>query len=189
MSKNLTVASTRDRILKTAGSLFYQHGYRAIGIDRIIAEADVAKGSFYHHFKSKDELMVAWIERADRLGLAWEKAAVDQRVDPLMAVVEAVVARAGEASCKGCTFQVGVAEFAEKDHIVHIAARSVKDRMLKRYAAYARQQGLAQPTVIARQIFLLVEGIWAASRMYGVDAPHKAAISAAKALMAAASKT
>jgi AcrR family transcriptional regulator len=168
--------------------MFYQHGYRAVGIDRIIAEAEVAKGSFYHHFTSKDDLMIAWIEWAEALGLAREIAVTDNRDDPLMAVVETVVARASEDSCKGCTFQVSVAEFPEKDHPVHAASRAVKDKTLKRYSVYARRQGLARPNTVARQIYLLVEGIWAASRMYGTDAPHKAAISAAKAMMAAASK-
>jgi AcrR family transcriptional regulator len=175
----------KDRILKTAGRLFYDHGYRAIGIDRIIAESDVAKASFYNHFPSKDDLIVAWISQAEHFGLAMEEAAVAGRSDPLMALVETVVARARETSCRGCTFQVGAAEFADPDHPAHVSARRVKDATLVRYAAYARQQGIGEAERVARQIFLLVEGIWASVRMYGVDAPIDDALAAARRIMAA----
>ena len=50
----------RERILETAANLFYANGYRAVGIDRIIAESGVAKMSFYRHFPSKDDLIAAY---------------------------------------------------------------------------------------------------------------------------------
>jgi AcrR family transcriptional regulator len=49
--------SARDRILAVAGRLFYRDGYRAIGVDRVIGEAEVAKATFYKHFPSKDDLI------------------------------------------------------------------------------------------------------------------------------------
>ncbi len=54
--------ATRRRILEAANTLFYLHGYNATGLDRIIREAGVAKGNFYHHFKSKEALAVAVLE-------------------------------------------------------------------------------------------------------------------------------
>jgi AcrR family transcriptional regulator len=48
--------STRDRIIATACDLFYRQGYRATGINQIIAESGVAKASFYDHFPSKEDL-------------------------------------------------------------------------------------------------------------------------------------
>jgi TetR/AcrR family transcriptional repressor of nem operon len=54
--------ATREKILRAANELFYQHGYNGTGLDRIIAEAGVAKGSFYHHFKSKEGLATAVVE-------------------------------------------------------------------------------------------------------------------------------
>lgn len=52
----------QERILHTAYRLFYQNGYRATGINQIIEEAKVAKASFYHHFKSKEDLAIAYLE-------------------------------------------------------------------------------------------------------------------------------
>ena len=53
----------RDHLLETAFRLFYRDGYHAVGIDTILAEAGLAKMTLYHHFKSKEELIVAALER------------------------------------------------------------------------------------------------------------------------------
>ncbi|MFC5744913.1 TetR/AcrR family transcriptional regulator [Actinomadura rugatobispora] len=55
----------RDRILRTATDLFYTYGIRGVGIDRIIAESGVAKATLYAHFRSKDELVLAYLRQAD----------------------------------------------------------------------------------------------------------------------------
>ena len=57
--------AARDRILDTAFSLFYARGIRAVGVDLIIAESDVAKATFYKHFPSKDDLVVAYLDKVD----------------------------------------------------------------------------------------------------------------------------
>lgn len=63
--------ATRERILRAAEGLFHRHGYHATGLDRIIAEAGVTKGNFYYHFKSKEALAIASIERHfDQMGVA-----------------------------------------------------------------------------------------------------------------------
>lgn len=55
-----------DRLLDTATTLFDRDGIRAVGIERLIAEADVARASLYQAFGSKDGLVVAYVERTDR---------------------------------------------------------------------------------------------------------------------------
>src|SRR5688500_17714868 len=61
----------RERLLATAIELFYRHGFGAVGVDRVIAEAGVTKTTFYKHFEGKDDLMVAAVKRRDE----WESAA------------------------------------------------------------------------------------------------------------------
>ncbi len=58
-----TQLCVRDRLLDAADRLFYQEGVQAVGIDRVLAEAGAAKASLYAHFRSKDELIAAYIER------------------------------------------------------------------------------------------------------------------------------
>ena len=58
-------AQTREHVLAVANDLFYWHGIRATGVDRVAAEAGVAPTTLYRLFASKDDLIAAYIERAD----------------------------------------------------------------------------------------------------------------------------
>src|SRR5947209_4561154 len=55
------MSTARARVLDTATRLFYAEGIHTVGIDRVIADAAVAKATFYHHFKSKEELVLAYL--------------------------------------------------------------------------------------------------------------------------------
>jgi AcrR family transcriptional regulator len=159
----------RERILRTAGPLFYREGFRAVGVDRVIAEAGVAKATFYKHFPSKDDLIVAWVERAEGLSdSAFSGAAGDE---PMTAYAETVIALAEEDTCMGCTFQGTAAEFADPAHPGHAAALAVKRRVLAELERRATLQGLARPKAAAERVFLFLEGVWAAVRMFGSEAP------------------
>ena len=77
--------SARDKLLKAAGELFYDHGITATGVDAVITRAGVAKMSLYNNFKSKSELIAAYIDarhqewldlfarRSDNLSNGWER--------------------------------------------------------------------------------------------------------------------
>src|SRR5262245_61425521 len=70
--------SKREELIDTALRLFSRHGYRATGIDTILAEAGVAKMTLYHHFKSKDELIVAALKKRDAEWRTWFVRRVDE---------------------------------------------------------------------------------------------------------------
>ena len=175
------LATPRDRILSVAGRLFYQNGYRAIGVDRVIAEADVAKATFYRHFPSKDALIVAWIERAEAVSL--KSAAPISGPCPLTDHALAMIALAKRPACMGCTYQATASEFGGLDHPAHLAALSVKRRVLHDLEARAAAQGLTPPRQAAEAVFLVLEGIWAARRMFGPDAPLDNSARAVQALI------
>ena len=169
----IPVLNARDRILSVAGPLFYREGYRAIGVDRVIAEADVAKATFYRHFPSKDDLIVAWLNRAEG-GMAAHMPANDTGA-ALTDFITQTMAIARRATCMGCTFQGSAAEFGPALHPVHQAARAVKDRSLADLEVRARAEGLTNPAEVAAEVFLVIEGLWASTRMFGPDAPFVAA--------------
>src|SRR3979490_2401240 len=72
--------NARERILTTAYRLFGWHGLQRVGVDRVIEEAGVAKSTLYRHFRSKDELLVAVLERRDML---WTQGWLRSRVEQL----------------------------------------------------------------------------------------------------------
>src|SRR6478609_6869160 len=71
-------SEARQRILETADRLFYQEGVRAVGIDRIIAEAEVAKMSLYNHFPSKDDLILAVLKYREENVLEFFRSAMER---------------------------------------------------------------------------------------------------------------
>ncbi|CAI8837939.1 TetR/AcrR family transcriptional regulator [Methylocaldum szegediense] len=110
--------SARDRILETAQRLFYRYGIRAAGVDRIIAESGVAKMSFYRHFPSKKDLVVAFLERRHRFWMDWFTRRVQElaenRTSPGLAVLaDALQEWFSEPDFRGCAFINTVAELSE----------------------------------------------------------------------------
>jgi AcrR family transcriptional regulator len=173
--------SARDRIVDVAGKLFYREGYRAIGVDRVIAEAGVAKATFYRHFPSKDDLIVAWIGQAEAQSTA--AFPPEDSPQPLTAFAEAMIDIATNHWCLGCTYQGSAAEFGDPAHPAHVAARGVKLRVIESLQRRAGTQGLPDPQAAAERVFLLLEGVWAAVRMFGPQAPLGQAKSALRLLI------
>ena len=105
--------SARDRILLTAHALFYREGIRATGIDRVIAESGVTKVTFYRHFRSKNDLVVAYLDYRHALWMAWFEEALsrhgaDQR--GIAALVPALAEWLRDDQYRGCAFINGVGE-------------------------------------------------------------------------------
>jgi AcrR family transcriptional regulator len=162
--------STRERILDTAGELFYRDGYHAVGIDTIIARSGVAKMTLYRHFASKDDLIAAYLERSNAEFMAWLEGAIAMVDDPrakLVVAFDAVGKLATSTQCLGCTFQGAASEFPELDHPGHRVALEHKRAVLERFAALAREARLQDPDGLAGQLLMLMDGAWVAARMFG----------------------
>ena len=70
--------SKRDKIVDTALELFYEHGFHATGIEKVLSGADVARMTLYNHFKSKEELIVAVLRQRDENFRDWVVRYVEQ---------------------------------------------------------------------------------------------------------------
>ena len=176
----------RERILEAATRLFLRDGFRAVGVDTIIAEAGVAKMTLYAHFSSKDELIVAYLERANEQFWHWLEAAiagVDDPQDSLVAMFDAVGRLANSPQCLGCTFQGTAAEFPDPDHPGHRVARAHKQAVLARLHTLAEEANLRAPEALADQLLLLMDGAWVAARMFGPGNPSAQVTAAATALI------
>lgn len=162
----------RQRILETAERLFFRNGFRAVGIDTIIAEAGVAKMSLYRHFPSKDDLIVAYLEGDRRQFWEWLDNATAHTEDPaeqLVAIFAATERLVATPQCLGCTHQSATAEFPDPDHPAHQLSVAHKVAIRDRFADLALQANLREPEQLAYQLQFLMEGALVTARMFGPD--------------------
>jgi AcrR family transcriptional regulator len=156
-------ADARTRVLETAYSLFSRHGIQRIGIDRIIAEAGVAKMTLYRHFPSKDELVLAFLElREQRWTLDWLAKEIDRRSrDPLERLLASFDALDGwfqTPDFESCAFMRTLFEVPEQSDPLHDAAVRHLDTVKSVLTANAERAGLADPADVAVQLQILMMG-------------------------------
>jgi len=184
-------AQTREHVLEVAHELFYWNGIRATGIDRVAADADVAPTTLYRLFASKDDLIGAYVERADRLYREWfDAAARTGGADPrrqILAVFDALTEQVQPGQCRGCPFLMALAEFPDPAHPAHRNAVAVKAWVRTRFGDFAAALGppaSPRPDALADQLALVMEGVYASVQALGVDGPARRARAFAEALLA-----
>ncbi|MGO8917237.1 MAG: TetR/AcrR family transcriptional regulator [Stellaceae bacterium] len=182
--------SARERLLEAAGELFYHQGIRSVGVDEIVAKADVAKMSLYRSFLSKDELAAAYLEANDAWYWAWWDGIVARHPgDPrqqLRALFRGLAKRATRAGWRGCPFTNAATEFPEPGHPARKVAEQHKHELRRRLLDLARAVGSRRPAQLADQLVLLFEGAYASAQTFGAEGPAAAVVEAADALVAAA---
>jgi len=182
----------RQRILDTASALFYHRGVRAVGVDLVVADSGVAKTSLYRHFRTKDDLIVAFLEREDmEFWAQWDEVSARHAGDPageIEAHMRWIGKRLARANYRGCP-QINVAaEFAEADHPAREVARRHMQAMRKRLAELARGLGAARPNDLAAQLGVLVNGAFVSASMLTPDEATRVLVASARALLASASR-
>lgn len=167
-------ASARERILETALRLFYAHGTRAVGIDRIIAESAVAKMSFYNHFPSKADLVAAFLEERHARWMIWFRARLDARRpkpgNELAAVADVLREWFVAADFHGCAFINILAETERSSRRERDIANRHKDELLALLVERAEADGAARPAETGRLALIVVEGAIVRAEMTGQGA-------------------
>ena len=138
--------SGRERLVAAAVELFYRHGFGAVGVDRVIAEAGVTKTTFYKHFDGKDDLMVAAVRRRDEWeSQAWDRAvrklAGDDPARQLLALLDVMDLWFNDPDFRGCMFMNTAAEFPNPHDPVHQAAAAYRRRSRDHRRDLARAAG------------------------------------------------
>jgi AcrR family transcriptional regulator len=173
----------RERVFAVAADLFYRKGIRAVGVEEIVNEAGVAKISLYRSFKSKDDLIVAYLEQRNaEFWLQWEERFAPHSDDPralLDAVMDHLARRTTQAGYRGCPFINYAVEFPEASHPGHRVVEANKREWRRRFTAIAEALGASKPKLLADSLLLLVEGTYAISQTLGGPKGPGAAISAA----------
>jgi len=153
----------RERILATAYHLFCRHGIRAVGIDLIIAESGVAKMSIYRHFRSKDALVLAVLERRESSwSQDWLQAEVNRRAttgaERLLAIFDVFDEWFRRRDFEGCFFVKVLLEFDDRKHPLHKASREHLANVRSYVRSLAADAGIGDPAALARQWQILMEG-------------------------------
>lgn len=182
-------ADVRQRIVETASSLFYARGVRAVGVDLVIAEAGVAKASLYRHFRTKDDLVAAFLAREDAdFWAVWDEVAGRHEADPraeLRAHLAWIGERVARRGYRGCP-QINVAaEFPEGDHPARVVATEHKRELRRRLRGIAERLGVAQPDRLAGQLAVLVNGAFVSTSVLDPDEATPLLQAMADALVAA----
>ncbi|WP_113736861.1 TetR/AcrR family transcriptional regulator [Hyphomicrobiales bacterium] len=165
----------RGHLLDTALRLFNLHGYHATGIDLLIAEAGVAKTTLYRHFETKEDLILAALERRDEQSRAEMRIFVEQRTnDPyerLLATFDFLEASVRDKQFRGCIFMSAAGEHKEAVDPVFRAALMHKRLVLAYFEELAHAARFAEPKRIADTINLLHEGATAIAQMTRTGEP------------------
>lgn len=181
----------RQRILECASELFYRQGVRAVGVDLVVARSGVAKTSLYRHFRNKDELIAAFLQREDEDFWAyWDAVAArhaDTPLEELLAHMQWIGERVCRPNYRGCP-QINVsAEFPDQDHPSRHVARAHMLALRERLAGIARRLGVARPDDLATQLAVLVNGAFVSMELLGGEPADRLLGASAKALVDAAS--
>jgi AcrR family transcriptional regulator len=156
------MSAKREQLVETAERLFYREGFHATGVDRVIAEAGVARMTLYKHFSSKDELVIAVLRRrAERYwsGLTTAVETTQARGHcRVLAMLDAHGEWLAHEGAQGCMFMKALGEYAgHGDQVVDVAAEN-KRRLLAFVRGLLEADGLAMNAGLVEQIAMLVEG-------------------------------
>jgi AcrR family transcriptional regulator len=182
---------TRERIVSAANALFYSGGIRGVSVDAVAAKAGVTKRTLYYHFKSKDDLVAAYLAGRDQPNLTLFKQWFAEAEGGLPAKVERIfrnLARsARHPKWKGCGFLRTSAELADMPgHPAIRIGAAHKKKFEDWLRATFEAEGIAAAAQLARQILLLLDGSFAVVLLHRDPSYMETAGQAAHALTKAA---
>ena len=156
----------RTRIMEVASRLFYTEGVRATGTEKIMSSSDVAKATFYRHFKSKDALVLAYLDN-------WDRAIWDYLLSPPTPkdVHEALIKidrLVNGPEVSGCPFLLVASEYPDTAHPFHRRAMEHKDKLLTYLADLLRPFEIDRKEA-AKKLLTVIDGALSARMVFGTS--------------------
>jgi AcrR family transcriptional regulator len=168
------MSQTRERLIDSATRRFYRDGFRNVGVDQVMDDVGISKTAFYKHFRSKDELMLAVLEKQNRWLQGTFRELVEQRAgtgasapDQLRAVMDVVEQIIEEDDYQGCIFVNVAMEFPLLHQPAHLAAARHKQAIEAFVHELAGRAGAADPLSLARELCLVMEGAYVTRQVTG----------------------
>jgi AcrR family transcriptional regulator len=181
----------KERIIATASDLFYNNGYNQTGINQIIAEAGVAKASMYQHFRSKEDIAVAYLKQRH---INWMGSLIDfvssadSNKEKLIMSFDFLKTWLDEVNYRGCGFQNIICDLPQdqqkiKDQVV-LHKNDLKElvyKLLKEDGDYTNSEAEA----LGNELLVLMEGSIILSQIQNRNWPILAAKNAGIKLLSA----
>ncbi len=183
----MATSSKREQLVHAALELFLKRGFQAVGVDAIADAAGVTKKTLYHHFKSKDELILAALRlRDETFRNSFMRAVEAKTEDPegrLLAVFDAAEEWFRQEDFFGCLFVGGIHEFPDAGTPIHNMCREAKSLVQAYITKLALAAELDQPVLLSEQLALLLEGAIVMAQTNGSPASAAQAKKAAEVLI------
>ena len=152
----------REHILDVASDLFYAHGVRNVGIDRIISESGIARMTLYNHFKSKDLLIEAYLRRQSRRWVHWYSSTMDQSSgdsrERILAAYDVLDGWFNSKSFRGCSVANAMVELADDDHPAANVKREYHTSLRSLFRGLVEDLGVEDSRELSEQLFMILRG-------------------------------
>ena len=160
------MSNTRLFILQKAAAIFYQHGYRATGIDFIAKSAGVTKSTLYHHFVNKDDLIAETLQflsqfHRNNYQAVWARHDASP-IDKLTALFDAMEIFFAERDCYGCPFINAAAEYSDRDSVPRKICHDHYAFLTDNLEVFAQEAQLLAPRELAEQLAMIIAGTYSA---------------------------
>lgn len=183
--------STRDRIVAAANSLFYREGIGRVSVDAIAEAAGLTKKSLYYHFRSKDDLIAAYLDYRDLPNLSafqrWFDEAEGTVGERIAAIFNRLAETAAHPKWKGCGFLRTSAELINLPGHPAIKIGAAHKKKVEAWLATCLDEaGIGDAAPLARQIRLLLDGAFSVAMLHRDPSYFETAGAAACSLIASA---
>ncbi|GAA0441745.1 TetR/AcrR family transcriptional regulator [Lentibacillus halophilus] len=174
----------KETLLEVAEHLFYEHGFRGVGLKQIISEANVATMTLYNHFSSKDNLVEEVLKQREERYWSYLDAHVEMDSDsPFILAVEAHGRWLNELSYKGDMFLRAIEDYAGMDNEIETIARGHKSKLRRYFQQLAQKKGKTNVKDLADQFTLLLEGTTSMTTLIGAEKATDHSIAMARILV------
>lgn len=190
ISVYIHMSKKRQQLVETAIDLFSAHGYHGVGIDWISQEAGVTKKTMYHHFRSKNELILAALKHHDGLFrnefMNAVKANHEDPYERLIGIFDVAHYWFSKQKFYGCMFINAIGEYSKPNSSIRNVCQEFKSLMRQYIVELAQEAGVNDPESLASTLAILLEGSIVTAQVSGTPDSAKDAKRAAQVLVDAA---
>ncbi|MEH0562099.1 MULTISPECIES: TetR/AcrR family transcriptional regulator [Streptomyces] len=183
-----STSEARARLLGTATRIFYAEGIHSVGVDRIIAEAQVTRATLYRHFSGKEELVLAYLDQADR-GIRAQVASAQAEgapaADRIRAVSRSITEGIRSPGFRGCAFLNAVAEYPDPAHPIHQAVLAHRQWFLDTVTELLAEAGHTPAGAAGRHLVMLRDGAMAEGCLFDPELVSETFLQAVEELLRA----